>query len=135
MATRTPKHMRRELALLAYSAIAILRKNSYSLRDVSLRNRRKIIMLEYQGYTENGKAIPFGNPDLPDGCKVIITVLDKQSNLIPRPNVNLEALAKLRGCLHDFANLDIIPLEKNAWGKATIENAKKNKYDPQTDNS
>jgi hypothetical protein len=31
----------------------------------------------YQGYIENGRIIPFGNPEIPDGSKVIITVLDE----------------------------------------------------------
>jgi len=34
-------------------------------------------MQAYQGYVENGRVIPFGNPLLPDGRSVIITVLDE----------------------------------------------------------
>ena len=30
-----------------------------------------------QGYTENGKIILLGNPTMPDGLKVIITILDE----------------------------------------------------------
>ena len=30
-----------------------------------------------QGYTENGRIIPIGSPIMPDGLKVIITILDE----------------------------------------------------------
>ena len=36
-----------------------------------------VIMNALQGYTENGKIIPLGNPAMPDGLKVIITILDE----------------------------------------------------------
>jgi hypothetical protein len=33
-------------------------------------------MQSFHGYAENGRIVPIGDPELPDGCKVIITVLD-----------------------------------------------------------
>ena len=33
-------------------------------------------MQSFHGYAENGRIVPIGNPELPDGCEVIITVLD-----------------------------------------------------------
>jgi hypothetical protein len=36
-------------------------------------------MEAYHGYTENGMAIPIGSPVIPEGLKVIITVLDVPS--------------------------------------------------------
>ncbi|GHV58108.1 hypothetical protein FACS1894216_22770 [Synergistales bacterium] len=33
----------------------------------------------YQGYTSNGIVIPIGNPSMPNGLRVIITVLDQPS--------------------------------------------------------
>jgi PII-like signaling protein len=35
------------------------------------------IMEALQGYTENGRIIPLGNPVMPDGLKVIITIIDE----------------------------------------------------------
>ncbi|GHT00338.1 hypothetical protein AGMMS50276_25850 [Synergistales bacterium] len=36
-------------------------------------------MEAYQGYTSNGMVIPVGNPSMPNGLRVIITVLDQLS--------------------------------------------------------
>ncbi|MDR1620775.1 MAG: hypothetical protein LBS00_00195 [Synergistaceae bacterium] len=40
-----------------------------------------MVMEAYHGYTENGMVIPIGSPVIPDGLKVIITVLDAPSIL------------------------------------------------------
>jgi hypothetical protein len=50
----------------------------------------------YQGYTENGKIIPLGNPALPDGRRVIITVLDEAVQTVDRIKRQLDALEKFR---------------------------------------
>jgi hypothetical protein len=42
-------------------------------------------MQAYQGYAENGKIIPLGNPSIPDGSKAIITVFDE-----PEPELNAQ---------------------------------------------
>jgi len=52
-------------------------------------------MQAYQGYVENGRIIPFGNPFLPDGQSVIITVLDQNVSSSTRADRRLQAL-------HDF---------------------------------
>jgi hypothetical protein len=44
-------------------------------------------MEAYHGYTENGMVIPIGSPVIPDGLKVIITVLDT-------PSINDHALGQ-----------------------------------------
>lgn len=36
-----------------------------------------MILKALQGYTENGRIIPIGSPVMPDGLKVIITILDE----------------------------------------------------------
>jgi hypothetical protein len=38
-----------------------------------------IIMDSYQAYCENGKINPVGNPTIPEGRKIIITVLDEEA--------------------------------------------------------
>jgi hypothetical protein len=38
-------------------------------------------MEAYQGYFENGRIIPIGNPPIPNGSEVIITVLDVPAGL------------------------------------------------------
>ncbi|MCL2054905.1 MAG: hypothetical protein FWG90_10810 [Oscillospiraceae bacterium] len=39
-------------------------------------------MQVYPAYYENGRIIPVGNPVIPDGCSLIITVLDDVINSI-----------------------------------------------------
>ena len=34
-------------------------------------------MQAYSAYYENGRIIPRGNPQIPEGCDLVITVLDK----------------------------------------------------------
>jgi hypothetical protein len=36
-------------------------------------------MEAYQGYTSNGVVVPVGSPSMPNGLRVIITVLDQPS--------------------------------------------------------
>ena len=38
-------------------------------------------MEAYQGYIENGRIVLIGNPKIPDGSEVIITVLDQPAGL------------------------------------------------------
>jgi hypothetical protein len=49
------------------------------------------------------------------------------------PKVNHEALEKIYGSLHDYANPARIPKEKNAWQMAVMENAEKGKYESRID--
>jgi hypothetical protein len=41
-------------------------------------------MEAYQGYFENGHVIPMGNPRIPEGSEVIITVLDQPFGMMSR---------------------------------------------------
>ena len=50
----------------------------------------------YQGYIEKGRIIPLGNPIIPDGQKVIITVLDEPVPREARIEKKLQAIHKLR---------------------------------------
>ena len=50
-------------------------------------------MQAYEGYYENGRIVPVGNPDIPEGSRIILTVLDAlrpDSTLLRQQNaVNL----------------------------------------------
>ena len=50
-------------------------------------------MQSFHGYAENGRIVPVGNPKLPDGCKVIITVLD---DLAPEAGIAAQIEKKLK---------------------------------------
>jgi len=59
-------------------------------------------MQAFSAYYENGKIIPFGNPTIPEGRKIIVTVLDEPEEgstegLIER---RLKALDKLQAEIH-----------------------------------
>jgi hypothetical protein len=62
-------------------------------------------MQAYPAYYENGRIVPVGNPVIPEGCELVITVLDKSlfSDIKAKePNAKKEALKKvkaLRGVL------------------------------------
>ena len=49
-----------------------------------------------QGYTENGKIIPLGNPIMPDGLKVLITIIEEPPavNYAMEQNEALEEFSK-----------------------------------------
>jgi hypothetical protein len=49
-------------------------------------------MQAYQGYTEDGKIIPLGNPAIPNGCRAIITILDEPLRLESRLERQKKAL-------------------------------------------
>ena len=51
-------------------------------------------MEAYQGYFENGHIIPIGNPPIPDGMEVIITVLDQPAGM-SRAQRQKQAMNKL----------------------------------------
>jgi hypothetical protein len=55
----------------------------------------------YQGYIENGRIITFGNPAIPDGSKVIITVLDEAISKATRIERKLQAIRELEEGLKD----------------------------------
>ena len=51
-------------------------------------------MQSFQGYAENGRIVPVGDPELPDGCKVIVTILEEGPASISRSQRQLKALLK-----------------------------------------
>ena len=59
----------------------------------------------YPAYYENGRIIPRGNPQIPEGCDLVITVLDKSvfSPVKPKSKTDkkeaLETVLALGGCL------------------------------------
>jgi hypothetical protein len=53
-------------------------------------------MEAYQGYIENGKVVPLNNATLPDGHRVIITVLDDRVAQPTRAQEQLQALIRFR---------------------------------------
>jgi len=66
-----------------------------------------------QGYTQNGKIIPLGNPAMPDGMKVIITILDEpfvenrateQKKAFKEFKLGLTGCAPLPGEFDDIVN-------------------------------
>jgi hypothetical protein len=67
------------------------------------------IMDALQGYTENGRVIPVGNKPLPDGLKVIITILDD----IPTKNRAHEQKKALEAFREDLNACEPLPPEFN----------------------
>ena len=63
-----------------------------------------------QGYTENGKIIPIGNPIIPDGLRVIVTILDDITN----KRVNSRAYLSYAGALSDESYGEIMDILKDA---------------------
>jgi hypothetical protein len=71
--------------------------------------------------------------DIPEDMrhiKVEIIVLPavQENSAGVNPGVNYEALEKVYGSLHDYANSALIPKEKNAWQMSVMKNAGKGKY-------
>ena len=62
-------------------------------------------MQAYPAYYKNGRIIPRGNPNIPEGCDLIITVLDKSVFSADKAKDNngkhnsLEKVKALRGVL------------------------------------
>jgi hypothetical protein len=50
-----------------------------------------------------------------------------------KPKINHEALDKVYGSLHQYANPSLIPLEKTAWQMAVAKNAERGKYGAKPD--
>jgi len=56
-------------------------------------------MQAYPAYYENGRIIPRGNPEIPEGCDLVITVLDKSAFSVVKTKENTdkqEAFVKIK---------------------------------------
>jgi predicted DNA-binding antitoxin AbrB/MazE fold protein len=64
-------------------------------RNVDIISLEGDSMNAYQAYYENGRIIPMGNPVIPEGRKMIITVLDEEETS-DRISRRLDALEKFK---------------------------------------
>lgn len=77
-------------------------------------------MQAYPAYSDNGRIIPIGNPVIPDGKNLIITVLDEKPFTKPKPsNDDRLALWEEIKELHGIVRSDID--EKAELAKARDE--------------
>ena len=67
----------------------------------------------YQGYFHNGRFVSSDMDEVPDYSEVVIVVTGK----ITPPTQS----RSIKGIISQYANPDLVPFEKNAWGKAAIE--------------
>ena len=65
--------------------------------------------------------------------EIIVLPVTQENPAGKNPEVNYEALEKVYGSLHDYANPALIPEEKNAWQTAVMENAGKGTYEGRAD--
>ncbi|MHC6203036.1 hypothetical protein ACYULU_07565 [Breznakiellaceae bacterium SP9] len=78
--------------------------------------------------------------DIPDDMRntkveIIILPFTQEVSKPQNPAINYDALEKLYGNLHEYADPAHIAHEKNAWQTAVIKNAEREKYEPKYDNS
>jgi hypothetical protein len=69
--------------------------------------------------------------DIPDDMRqgqVEIIIMPLTPARTAKPTINHEALNKVYGSLHQYANPSLIPLEKSAAQMAIAKNAAKGKY-------
>ena len=71
-------------------------------------------MQSYSAYYENGRIIPIGNPAIPEGRKLVITVLDESVVLADerrKPKIDDIILASEKS----LAKVWLSPAEDKAW--------------------
>jgi hypothetical protein len=95
-------------------------------KEKTMQTIRKIIDVK--------RLMPF--IDIPDDMRLgqveIIIMPIAQARAV-KSKVNHEALNKVYGSLHQYANPSLIPLEKTAWQMAVTNNAAKGKYGTKSD--